>query len=102
MEQPKRLKHRILVIGEGITEFYYFQSLKDLFPSVQIEPSYPKHTSLHELSKKINEGVNASYAQIFCVVDMDNKEGKVSESERQKYEELKTTYSEPVETSDEG
>ncbi len=102
MEQSKLLKHRILVIGEGITEFYYFQSLKDRFPGIQISSSHPNHPNIHDISQEIEKGVKVGYDHIFCAIDMDNKEGREGERERHEYEELKRAYSQPIETSDEG
>jgi len=78
----------ILIIGEGETEFYYFNSLKDLFPQTQLEPSIPKHSNLLELEKRIKEGLATGYSKVFCVIDMDNKIDK----ELIKYESLKRRY----------
>ena len=46
----KKLKDAITIIGEGITEFYYFNSVKDEYKQLNLKPSYPKHsTSLIDL-----------------------------------------------------
>lgn len=85
-----KLRQTALVIGEGITEFYYFNSLKDVIRGVQIQPAYPKHsTSLRELGEMIDEGIDCGYDRIFCVVDMDNKQ---NDKERRKYSELKKVF----------
>lgn len=83
----KRMKEAIAVIGEGITEYYFFNSIKDEYRQLNLKPSYPKHSSsLKDLEKEINKAIDMEYSQIFCVIDMDNKkEGK----ERQTYENLK-------------
>lgn len=83
----------VLVIGEGETEFYYFNSLKDLFPQTQLEPSTPKHSNLLELEKRIKEGIASGFAKIYCVIDMDNKVGK----ELSKYNSIKQRYSNKIE-----
>ena len=38
-----KIKDSIAVIGEGITEYYYFNSLKDEFTQLNLRPMYPKH-----------------------------------------------------------
>ena len=44
-----RLHKTVLVLGEGPTEFYYFNSLRDLFCNITISPDYPRHTNLKDL-----------------------------------------------------
>ena len=82
------------MIGEGITEYYYFNSLKDEFPQLQnIEPKVPKHSSLEELRKNIETAINEGYSKVFCVIDMDNKR---EPAEKEKYRHLREDYSSPV------
>ena len=50
-----KLRNRAIIIGEGITEFYYFQSLRDVYKQVVFRSDYPKHTSIKELGKKIEK-----------------------------------------------
>ena len=89
----EKLRDSVLILGEGQTEFYYFNSLRELFKGVTIEPDYPRHTNIKELGCKIEEGVKQGYGHIFCVIDMDNK---YAEPERTKYEQLKSKYSKPI------
>jgi hypothetical protein len=79
----------MVIIGEGPTEYYYFNSLKDRFRSIQIEPKTPKHTSIRELSHKIDECIMAGFSKIFCVIDMDNKNNT---SEMEQYKKLRLKY----------
>lgn len=83
----KKIKDSIIVIGEGITEYYYFNSLKDTYRQLNIKPTYPKHsTGLEYLSQEIDKAIDAGHSLIICVVDMDNKkEGK----EKEDYERFK-------------
>lgn len=83
----KKAKEAIAVIGEGVTEYYFFNSLKNEYRQLNLKPSYPKHaSSLKDLEKEVEKAVDMEYSQIFCVIDMDNKkEGK----ERHAYENLK-------------
>lgn len=88
-----KLKHSVLILGEGPTEFYYFNSLRDVIKGLTIKPDYPKHTSIKELQEKIEEGIVAGYDSIFCVIDMDTKH---EEPERTLYASLKKKYAKPV------
>ena len=87
-------KDAILILGEGPTEFYYFNSLKDEFPFLQnIEPKTPKHSSINELQKRIEQAVMEGYSRVYCVIDMNNKkEGK----EKDNYKKLKDEYLNPI------
>jgi hypothetical protein len=91
--QMGKLKQPIVIIGEGPTEYYYFNSLKDRFRNIQIEPTMPKHTSILEIGRKIEECIANGYAKVFCVIDMDNKD-KVSEMVQ--YQKLKAKYVKPI------
>ena len=77
----------IVVIGEGLTEFYYFNSIRQAFRQLQIRPVYPRHsTSILELEEEIMKAIDADSQKIFCVVDMDNKK---SPKEKETYERMK-------------
>lgn len=83
------IRQTTLILGEGITEFFFLNSLKDDYPVLKnVKPDYPKHTSIEELELEIRKAIR-DYNRVFCIIDMDNKqEGK----ERNKYLELKKTY----------
>ena len=89
-----KLKDAILILGEGPTEYFYINSLKDEFPFLQnIEPKIPKHTNLTELERHIERAISDGYTKVFCLIDMDNKkEG----AEKTKYDKLKNKFSEPI------
>ena len=82
-----------LILGEGPTEFYYFNSLSDRFKGLNIKPDNPKHTNIKQLEQKIKEGISMGYDYIYCVIDMDTKD---IEPERSQYARLKNTYSKPI------
>ena len=88
-----KLKHSVLILGEGPTEFYYFNSLRDVVKGLTIKPDYPKHTSMKELEEKIENGITDGYDRIFCVIDMDTKD---VEPEHTQYARLKKKYAKPV------
>lgn len=86
----KKIRDSIAVIGEGITEYYYFNSLKDEFKQLIMRPLYPKHsTSLTDLEQEIEKAIENEYNLVFCVIDMDNKK---DETVKQAYEKLKADY----------
>ena len=93
------LKQSILLLGEGPTEFFYFNSIRPLFKGLTIKPDYPKHTNLLELESKIIEGIRDGYSYIFCVIDMDTKD---EEPERTRYYRLKQKYSRTVRKPNKG
>ena len=88
-----KLRKATLILGEGPTEFYFFNSLCNRFKGITIKPDCPKHTNLKDLEKKIEEGVEMGYSQIFCVMDMDTKDNKI---ENDKYIKLKQKYANPI------
>lgn len=71
------MKHQritTVIIGEGPTEFYYLNSLKDDYRIMQsIKPDTPKNTSLRELAQSIEDSIQMGYNRIYCLIDMDTK-----------------------------
>lgn len=88
---PKLRRNTTIIIGEGPTEFYYLNSLKDEFRELQnIKPDTPKNTSLRELERSIESAIAIGYDRIFCIIDMDTK--KKDETSRKDYAKLKSKY----------
>ncbi len=81
-----KLQQTALILGEGLTEFFYFKSLCDVFKRLTIKPDNPKHTNIKELEAKIEDGVAMGYSHIFYIIDMDTKDVK---SECSQYHETK-------------
>lgn len=80
-----------IIIGEGPTEFYYLNSLKDRFRVLQhIKPDSPKNTSLRELQRSIEGSIQMGYSQVFCLIDMDTK--KKDAKSMAEYQRLKKKY----------
>ena len=48
LKNMKRNRKYIVIIGEGLTEFYYFNSLRQSYRQLQIRPVYPHHSSSME------------------------------------------------------
>lgn len=67
-----RNKITIAVIGEGITENYYIQSLQDVF-NIKPIPVKPKKSNLKELEISIKDCIKKGYSKIYCLIDKDNK-----------------------------
>lgn len=84
-----KIRQTTLILGEGITEFFFLQSLKDDYSALKtVKPDYPKNTSLDDLENEIEKAVR-DFNKVFCLIDMDNKkEGK----EQKKYAALKKKY----------
>lgn len=89
----RKIKKTILILGEGPTEFYYFNSLNDVFKGLNIQPDHPKHTSIKELEAKIKKGITDGYSYIYCVIDMDTKD---EEPEHSQYARLRKKYEKPI------
>jgi hypothetical protein len=88
--KTRRLKDgNLAVIGEGITEQFYLNSLDGLH-NVNLKPKLPKHSvGLKFLENKIKDCIEDGYTKILCLIDMDNKKlGK----EKQNYLNLKNKY----------
>ena len=85
----RKLKNSVAVIGEGITEQYYVQSLKDVL-NITPAPFLPKKsTSLQDLEDLIDKCLSDGYSSIYCLIDMDNKQSGHSKTE---YLNLKGKY----------
>lgn len=88
---PKVRRQTTVIIGEGPTEFFYLNSLKDEFRQLQnIKPDTPKNTSLRELERSIESAVSMGYDKIYCLIDMDNK--KKDATSLADYTALKNKY----------
>ena len=88
---PKLRKNTTIIIGEGPTEFYYLNSLKDEFRELQnIKPDTPKNTSMRELERSIETAISMGYDRIFCLIDMDTK--NKDRTSREEYARLKSKY----------
>lgn len=84
-------RNTTIIIGEGPTEFYYLNSLKDEFRILQhIKPDSQKNTSLRELQRSIESSIQMGYSQVFCLIDMDTK--KKDAKSMAEYQRLKKKY----------
>lgn len=90
-----KLKNRVRIIGEGITEKHFLQSLRDDYSHVKsadfVELEHANNMA--ELERRIEEAAQMGYAKVFCMIDMDNKNVGI---ERDKYLSLKRKFSKPI------
>jgi hypothetical protein len=83
-------KSGIYIVGEGITEQYYFSHIKKIFGvHCTIKPRFFGNTSIAEMRKKIEELLCGDIF-VICVFDADV--ATHNESERKKLEQLQNKY----------
>ncbi|MDR0394264.1 MAG: RloB family protein [Tannerella sp.] len=81
-KESKNQKKSVYIIGEGLTEQYYFQHLKRIKGyACSIKPRLFDNTSILNFEKKIDELINEE-ADIICVFDADVLKRNPVENER--------------------
>lgn len=89
-QKMRKTKPGIYIVGEGITEQYYFSHIKKLLGvHCTIKPRFFGNTSIAEMRKKIEELLHGDIF-IICVFDADV--ATRNESERKKLEQLQNKY----------
>lgn len=68
----RTLTKSIAIIGEGETEWFYFESLRVArrYP-YKVAPDFPKHSDIRHLIKLIETCLNKEYDFVICLFDMD-------------------------------
>ncbi|MCD8165132.1 MAG: RloB family protein [Bacteroides sp.] len=62
------MRKAIAVIGEGITEKYYIESLRGLSPFTLLPKELGKKaSSLAELENSIKQSIEDGYDQVYCL-----------------------------------
>jgi hypothetical protein len=80
----------VYIVGEGITEQYYFTHIKRLRGfHCTIKPRFFGNTSIAEMRKKIEELLRGD---IFVICVFDSDISMHNENERKKLEQLKNKY----------
>lgn len=80
----------IVIIGEGLTEQYYFSHLRSLYNfHYTIKPYYFGTTSLKDIDRKAREVITGGGVAV-CVFDSDVSER--NENEKKKLEQLRKKY----------
>lgn len=82
----------IAIIGEGETEWFYFDSLRIAcrYP-FKVAPDFPQHSDIRHILKLIESYLNKQYDYIVCLFDMDRL--LQFPSEMQLYQNAKKKYS---------
>jgi len=89
-QKAKALKAGIYIVGEGITEQYYFSHIKKILGiHCTIKPRFFGNTSIAAMRKKIKELLRGDIF-IICVFDADVV--KRDKNEREKLEQLQNEY----------
>ena len=66
------VRQTTLILGEGITEFFFLNSLKDDYSELKsVKPDYPKNTNLEELEIEIEKAIR-DFDRVFCIIDITN------------------------------
>lgn len=62
----------IAIIGEGETEWFYFESLRVAcrYP-FKVAPDFPQHSDIPHMAKLAEDYVKREYDYVVCLVDMD-------------------------------
>lgn len=83
------MKRAEIVLGEGITEKYYFKSLRD---ALAMRPSCEqvKPYNIEELESAIKRYAKDGYSTVYCLIDMDTK--VCQPKTMTKYQNLKQKY----------
>ena len=82
----------IAIIGEGETEWFYFDSLRVAcrFP-FKVAPDFPQHSDIRHILKLVESYIDKQYDYIVCLFDMDRL--YQYPSEMQLYQSAKKKYS---------
>lgn len=84
------MKRTIAIIGEGITEKFYIESLKGLTPFTVLPQALGrKASSLKKLDDEIKNSIQKGFDEVYCLIDMD---GKREGTSKITYNKLKTKY----------
>jgi len=76
------LKQGVYIIGEGITEQYYFLHLKSLKKyNCEVKPRFFGKTNIFEIEKSVEKLISGDIT-VICVFDADVSERNIAEKEK--------------------
>ena len=88
------MKKSIAVIGEGLTEKYYIESLKGLSPFTLLPRELNrKASSLQKLEQYIKDASSKGFDEVYCLIDLDSKK---SDKEIIQYNKIKEKYHDQI------
>ena len=82
------MKKSVAIIGEGETEWFYFESLRIArrYP-FKLSPGFPQHADIEHILKLAKAKLAEHYDYVVCLIDMDRLYEKPAEM--QKYQSFK-------------
>jgi hypothetical protein len=86
--RPK-VRKSIAIIGEGETEWFYFDSLRRFhrYP-FKVAPDFPGHSDIGHILKLAEQYTSEGYDYVICLIDMDRI--KSNPKENNKYQKAKS------------
>ena len=85
--RPK-VNKSIAIIGEGETEWFYFESLRiSNRYSFKMAPDFPSHSDIGHILKMAERYMDERYDYVICLIDMDRI--KQMPAELKKYQKHK-------------
>lgn len=98
-------KISIAIIGEGETEWFYFESLRvaKRYP-FKVAPTLAQHSDIGHIVKLVERFVKDGFDRVFCLLDMDRllrvpKEMQIYQNAKRKYGKCRDTKVVFVETN---
>lgn len=87
-------REAIAIIGEGITEKCYINSLKGICPfNILPQQLGTRASSLKDLEKYMKKAIEDGYDRVYCLIDMDGKtNGKAQQDYRNLKQKLERTH----------
>jgi len=83
-----KIKKSVAIIGEGETEWFYFESMRIFHRyTFKVAPDFPSHSDIGHLLKLAGRYLEEGYDYVVCLIDMDRI--KSNEVERKKYQKHK-------------
>lgn len=66
------MRKSIAIIGEGETEWFYFEALRVAcrYP-FKVAPDFPQHSDIPHMAKLAENKIKSEYDHVLCLVDMD-------------------------------
>ena len=90
IDNRNQKNHSVTILGEGLTEQYYFTHIRTLFDyHYTIKPYYFSVTSLVEMDKKISEAITEGG---FAIAVFDADVAHRNEAEKKKLESIRRKY----------
>ena len=83
----RKLREAIAVVGEGVTEWCYFENLKRKeHLTIHLKPELPSHSGWQAVVSKAKMLLVQEFDKVYCIIDYDTI---VAERQIGKYEKLK-------------